>query len=142
MTGKTFYLCGPQAMYDFCLPELQKLNIPRRRIRQEVFGSPLQITQESAWPQEIPADKVFQVKLLSGRTITAKASESLLVSLERAGIVVENCCRSGECSLCRVKMLRGKVYQTENALLRKSDQAAGYIHSCASYPLSDLEILL
>lgn len=142
VTGKTFYLCGPQAMYEFCLPELQKLNVPRRRIRQEVFGTPAQITQESAWPKEVPADKVFQVKLLNGRAIPAKASEPLLASLERSGIVVENCCRSGECSLCRVKMVSGKVYQPENALLRKSDKEAGYIHSCAAYPLSDLEILL
>lgn len=142
VTGKTFYLCGPQAMYEFCLPELQKLNVPRRRIRQEVFGTPAQITKESAWPKEVPADKVFQVKLLNGRTIPAKASEPLLASLERSGIVVENCCRSGECSLCRVKMVSGKVYQPENALLRKSDKEAGYIHSCAAYPLSDLEILL
>ena len=141
-TGKTFYLCGPQAMYEFCLPELQKLNVPLRRIRQEVFGTPAQITQESAWPKEVPADKVFQVKLLNGRAIPAKASEPLLASLERSGIVVENCCRSGECSLCRVKMVSGKVYQPENALLRKSDKEAGYIHSCAAYPLSDLEILL
>jgi len=41
-----------------------------------------------------------------------------------------------------VKMVSGKVYQPENALLRKSDKEAGYIHSCAAYPLSDLEILL
>ncbi|NLB52769.1 MAG: 2Fe-2S iron-sulfur cluster binding domain-containing protein, partial [Syntrophomonadaceae bacterium] len=78
----------------------------------------------------------------SGKIISAKASEPLLSSLERAGIVVENCCRSGECSLCRVKLLAGKVYQPEGVLLRKSDQDSGYIHSCAAYPLSDLEVLL
>ena len=142
VTGKTFYLCGPQAMYEFCMQELQKLNVPRRRIRQEVFGTPRQITQETGWPQEVSGEKVFQVSLSDGRTIPAKASESLLTALERSGIVVENCCRSGECSLCRVKMLKGKVYQPENVLLRKSDQEAGYIHSCAAYPLEDLEILL
>ncbi len=140
--GKTFYLCGPQAMYEFCLAELLKLNVPRRRIRQEVFGTPPQITQATGWPAEVSADRVFQVKLSNGRTIPATAGESLLTSLERAGIVVENCCRSGECSLCRVKMLKGRVYQPENVLLRKSDEEAGYIHSCAAYPLEDLEILL
>lgn len=140
--SKTFYLCGPKAMYDFCIPELNKLNIPRRRIRQEIFGTPARITQEAGWPQEVSEEAVFAVKLSSGREIPARACEPLLISLERAGIVVENCCRSGECSLCRVKMLSGRVYQTENALLRKSDKNAGYIHSCAAYPLSDLEILL
>jgi hypothetical protein len=34
------------------------------------------------------------------------------------------------------------VYQPEGVLLRKSDQYSGYIHSCAAYPLSDLEVLL
>lgn len=142
INDKTFYLCGPREMYNFCLPELDKLGIPKRRIRQEVFGTPTQIYQEPAWPQDVPADKVFTVKLSSGSEIPAKAGESLLTALERAGIVVENCCRSGECSLCRVKMLAGKVYQPVNALLRKSDQESGYIHSCAAYPLTDLEILL
>ncbi|HNX29357.1 MAG TPA: FAD-binding oxidoreductase [Syntrophomonadaceae bacterium] len=140
--SKTFYLCGPQAMYEFCVPELNKLNILRRRIRQEIFGTPARITQEAGWPQEVSEEAVFSVKLSSGREIPARACEPLLISLERAGIVVENCCRSGECSLCRVKMLSGRVYQTENTLLRKSDKNAGYIHSCAAYPLSDLEILL
>ena len=33
--GKMFYVCGPPAMYDFCVPELEKLGVPRRRIRLE-----------------------------------------------------------------------------------------------------------
>ena len=28
LEGKTFYLCGPQDMYDFCIPELKGLGIP------------------------------------------------------------------------------------------------------------------
>ncbi|HPJ40416.1 MAG TPA: 2Fe-2S iron-sulfur cluster-binding protein, partial [Spirochaetota bacterium] len=51
-------------------------------------------------------------------------------------------CRSGECSLCRVKLLSGKVYQPRGAHVRASDLKYGYIHSCAAYPLSDCEVLL
>jgi len=35
-SAKTFYLCGPQGMYDFCVPELERLGIPKRKIRKEV----------------------------------------------------------------------------------------------------------
>lgn len=142
VNNKTFYLCGPQAMYQFCVPELKKLWVLDRRIRREVFGTAADIHQEAAWPQEVSADAVFTVKLSSGKEISAKASEPLLVALERSGMVVENCCRSGECSLCRVKLLNGQVFQSAGALVRKSDQKSGYIHSCAAYPLTDLEILL
>jgi ferredoxin len=72
----------------------------------------------------------------------AQADEPLLIALEKAGIAVENSCRSGECSMCRVKLLNGKVFQTSGAKIRQSDRQAGYIHSCAAYPISDIEIML
>jgi ferredoxin len=51
-------------------------------------------------------------------------------------------CRSGECSMCRVKILTGKVYQPPGVPVRKSDRQFGYVHACMSYPISDLEILI
>jgi len=142
VSGKTFYLCGPQEMYSFCIPELRKLGVPERRIRQEVFGSPSKVHLDPAWPKEIAPDAVFTAKLSSGQKITARAVEPLLIALEKAGIAVENSCRSGECSMCRVKLLNGKVFQTSSAKIRQSDRQAGYIHSCAAYPISDIEIML
>lgn len=141
-SGKTFYLCGPQEMYSFCIPELKKLGVPDRRIRQEVFGSPSKVHLDPAWPKEIAPETVFTVKLSNSREIPAQANEPLLIALEKAGIVVENSCRSGECSMCRVKLLNGKVFQTSSAKVRQSDRQAGYIHSCAAYPISDVEIMI
>ncbi|MGE5417951.1 MAG: FAD-binding oxidoreductase [Acidobacteriota bacterium] len=138
--NKTFYLCGPLEMYSFCVPELLKLGVKQRRIRREVFGSPTQIQQEPAWPKEVAPDAIFSVKIDS-REFPARSSESLLTAMERAGILLENCCRSGECSMCRVKLLSGQVFQAPGALVRKSDRDAGYIHSCVAYPISDLEVL-
>ncbi len=40
---KSFFICGPQGLYDFCLPELEGMGIPRRKIRQEMYGAPLNI---------------------------------------------------------------------------------------------------
>ncbi|MFH1135017.1 MAG: 2Fe-2S iron-sulfur cluster-binding protein [Pseudomonadota bacterium] len=138
---KTFFLCGPEAMYDFCLPELEKLGAPRRKIRTEVFGGPKNPAAQPGWPEEVSPDAVFEVKV-GGRSIPARAGEPLLVSLERAGLAVPAQCRAGECSLCRVKLLSGRVFQPRGAKVRRSDRTYGYIHSCAAYPLADLEILI
>jgi len=38
VSGKTFYVCGPEAMYAFCLPELLKLQVPGKKIRYAPFS--------------------------------------------------------------------------------------------------------
>jgi len=138
--SKTFYVCGPEEMYAFCLPELLKLNVPQRKIRMEVFGPPKDITAQPGWPEFVSAHTRFRVTVKGRKRIDARAGEPLMISLERAGITIPASCRSGECSLCRTKLLSGKVYQPQGAKLRKSDRIYGYIHPCVAYPLENLEI--
>ena len=142
LEDKTFYVCGPQAMYDFCIPELEGLGIPRRRLRKEVYGTPADIWTSPGWPPEVARDARFAVRVNAAKNLEARAGEPLLACLEKNGVVVPSLCRSGECSMCRVKLLSGKVFQPPGTLLRKSDRKAGYIHSCVSYPLEDIEILI
>jgi glycine betaine catabolism B len=142
VSGKTFYVCGPEAMYVFCLPELLKLQVPGRKIRREVFGPPKDVTAQPGWPEVVGPDSRFQVTIKGRRKIEARAGEPLMISLEKAGILIPASCRSGECSLCRTKLLSGKVFQPQGVKLRKSDRAYGYIHPCVAYPLEDLEIML
>jgi ferredoxin len=87
-------------------------------------------------------DRIFSVQVKNGKQLKARAGDPLLVSLEKGGAVVPSLCRSGECSMCRLKILSGKVFQPAGVPVRKSDRQFGYVHSCAAYPLSDLEILL
>ncbi len=140
--NKTFYLCGPQAMYDFCIPQLEGLGISRRKIRKEVYGPPADITRSPNWPAEVKADQVFTIKIDGGPTIEALAGEPLVSALERQGILVRSLCRSGECSMCRVKIVSGKVFEPAGTPVRRSDRRYGYTHACVTYPLGDLEILL
>lgn len=137
-----FFICGPQAMYQFCLPELEKLQVPSRKIKVEVMGAPKNIVAYPGWPENVKAGDVFKVAVKGKKTISASASEPLMISLERAGMVIPALCRSGECSLCRTKLLSGKVYQPSDVKLRKSDRTFGYIHPCVAYPTTDIEILL
>jgi ferredoxin-NADP reductase len=145
VAGKTFYICGPNVMYDFCLAALTELGVPRHKIKRELYGPPDDVTREPGWPQDLSAGTLFEVtvegpSLERGKTIQAPAGEPLLNSLERYGIVVPAVCRAGECSACRMRLLSGRVFQPAHTGLRESDREHGYIHACVSYPLEDLRI--
>ncbi|MGE5380148.1 MAG: ferredoxin reductase, partial [Methylocystaceae bacterium] len=77
----TFYLCGPQALYELCTSELIELGVPQRQIRKEVTGSPADITAVPGWPDGILASSSFNVKISGGliadRNITVQAGEPL-----------------------------------------------------------------
>jgi len=139
---KSFFICGPRGLYEFCLPELEQMGIPRRKVRQEMYGAPLNIWEYPGWPQRVNKDDIFSVKLRDGRQLEAKAAEPLIVALEKHHASVPSLCRSGDCSMCRVKILNGKVFQPAGVPVRKSDRQFGYVHSCISYPIEDLEILI
>lgn len=142
LDGKTFYLCGPQAMYAFCGEELAKLGIPGRKVRKEVYGPPVDIFRHPGWPPEVGPGRSFRVKANGDLTLEARAGESLLTVFDKGGARVQSGCRSGECSLCRVKVLSGAVFQPEGVPVRKSDRQFGYVHACVSYPIQDLEVLV
>ncbi len=141
--GKTFFICGPQAMYEFLEKEIQNLNIPNRRIRRELYGQPDNITMNPKYPVEFK-DKTFNIIVRIGNkieTIKASATESVLVSLERAGIGVDSQCRSGECGFCRSLLISGDIFvNNEIDGRRAGDKKFGFFHPCSSYLLSDLEI--
>lgn len=136
--NKTFFLSGPREMLLFVERELEALGVPKARIRREVLGPPRDVTTETGWPSTLAKDKEFQVKLSNGSIIKAKAGETLLASLEKSGVAVKSSCRAGECSLCRTKLLEGKVFEPSGVKVRSSDRALGYIHPCMAYPISDL----
>ena len=139
----SYFICGPQAMYRFLREELVKLDIPARRIRFEVFGQAKDITAFAGYPVEL-RDKTFTITVVRGISetqIPAKATESLVVALERAGIRIETGCRSGECGFCRTKVLSGDYYVCpEGDGRRAADIDFNYVHACAAYPLSDMKI--
>ena len=145
IVGKTddadFYICGPQVMNDFCVRELEKMGIDRKHVHREVFGARQDIENEPGWPSELTGKEVFTLTV-DGKKYPARSNESILTALERAGIKAPVCCRSGGCGMCRVKLLSGRVFTARGVLVRHADEKFGYIHSCKSYPISDVEILL
>jgi ferredoxin-NADP reductase len=140
-TNKTFYICGPTPFNDFCVEQLKALGVEDKRMRIECNGPPKKPSCLDGWPQVVTEQDDITVTVKGRGQFVAKAGEPLLNSLERNGYTVENACRSGECSLCRVKVLQGEVFNPPESLLRKSDKDFGWVHSCVAFPTTDIEIL-
>ena len=137
------FLCGPEAMYRFVMPEVEKLALPRRLVRREMLGVTKNVAAQPGYPAGC-AGKTFRGTVKQGAeeyAIDVAADEPILVALERAGIKAPSRCRSGECGWCRSKLVSGEVYcPDENEGRRHSDAVNGYIHPCSAFALSDIVI--
>lgn len=143
--NSTFFICGPQVMYNFVEKELTSFKLPGKRIRREAFGEIKDIVNYPGFPKEV-AEKTFKIIAHVGdikEEIPAKATESVLVAMERANFAPPSKCRSGECGFCRSLLISGKVYVSPvSDWRRKADKKFNYFHPCYSYPISDLEIIV
>jgi len=138
--GKTYYICGPQIMNEFCRAQLSKLGALPRQVRVEANGPPARPESRPGWPDKLSPDTEVTVTVKGDKSFRSRTGEPLLNAMERNGINVEAACRSGECSMCRVKVERGAVFEPTEAHLRKTDSHYGYTHACVCYPTEDIEI--
>ena len=89
---------------------------------------------------------VYQVRLVNeklalDRTIAVPDDQYILDIAEAAGIRLPNGCKQGECSACVVKLVSGKIDQSEQKFLKPSELQAGYAVTCVAYPPSDCTLL-
>ncbi|TGK85409.1 flavodoxin reductase [Leptospira bourretii] len=140
--SKMYYVCGPTPFNEHVGKLLSELGVKSGRILIESNGPPPRPDTMEGWPNSVLPTKEVKVKVGDHQTFLAKVGEPLLNSLERNGYFTENACRSGECSLCRVKLKSGKVFSPPEAKIRKSDKKFGWIHSCVAFPVTDIEIQL
>lgn len=131
----SFFLCGPQAMYDFVEAQLTPYGLPVKVVRRDATCCP-------DLPLEAPRtfrltvhirDRVF--------TMDAAENETLLTAMERAGVPAPNKCRAGGCGYCHSKWLGGEFRVAAGRDgRREADRKFGFIHPCVTYPLADMEI--
>lgn len=142
--GKPYsvFLCGPQQMYQFVDKELEKLNLPKKYIRHEMFGEFHNPASQEDYPSGVP-EKVKITVTIQDKTQTVEglSSDSVMQTLEKNGISVPSRCRSGECGFCHSHLISGKVYVPKHLEYRRlADYKFDCIHPCCSFPLTDLEI--
>ncbi|WP_069166479.1 FAD-binding oxidoreductase [Nocardia altamirensis] len=139
LNRRMVYVCGPQALYPYALEQLTALGHARKRIRFEANGAPAAPAAQPHWPADAEPGEEVTVTV-GGASFRTPRDRPLLDALEDRGIRPEAACRSGECSLCRVRVVKGQVHTAAEAKLRLSDEQFGYTHSCVAYPISDVEL--
>ncbi|MFO7795619.1 MAG: flavin reductase family protein [Promethearchaeati archaeon] len=143
--NNTFFICGPQMMYDYLDSEIDKLKIPEEQIRKEVYGEVKNVLKFPDYPRE-NIEKVFNIKVHIGnvlKEIPAMATETILVSMEKAKIRAPSSCRSGECGFCRSYLVSGEIFVPHKSDNRRAaEKEFNYFHPCSSYPTSNLEIVV
>ena len=139
----SYYVSGPQAMYDFLEGEFKKMGVREKYIRFEEYGETQDITKSPLYPKGHEKE-TFKITVRYGideKVIDAKATDTVVVSLEKAGLAPDTHCRSGACGWCRSLLISGEVWQRpQSDGVRASDKDYGYFHPCSAYPMSDLTI--
>lgn len=126
----TVLMCGPKAIYKAMNDILFEFDIPRKNVRYENFFSDFE-------PNEI---KDFNLRVISKgevKVVPCHSNETLLVSMEKAGINAPSLCRVGECGFCTSVLIEGKIKMV-GAQQPKALQENDYIHPCVTYPESDI----
>ncbi|OQA16094.1 MAG: 1,2-phenylacetyl-CoA epoxidase, subunit E [Firmicutes bacterium ADurb.Bin356] len=143
---KSFFICGPEIMYEFLAKEFARFpGLEYKQTRYELGGMPLNTGRIAGFPKDAMKKNVMlHIKNeFTDWHIPASTDEPILVAIERAGIILDSRCRSGECGICRSKLISGDVFIIPDKDGRRAaDKALGYIHPCSTYPLSDGEILI
>ncbi len=130
------FMCGPSALYSYEKEQMKLLGLKKKFYRMELSGDSRIKTEK--------AEQSFNLTVvIRGEKTSIKTSseEPLLWSMEKAGIKAPSHCRSGECGWCHSRLISGEVYVPEDKDGRRlADKKFGWIHPCASYALSDIEL--
>ncbi len=130
----TVLMCGPKALYKTMNDILSEFNIPRKCVHYENFFLDYEPTEEKTYELKVIMKNDFKV-------IECKSNETLLVSMEKAGIKAPSLCRVGVCGYCRSVILDGKIKMV-GGNMEKALSENDYIHPCITYPESDIVLRL
>ncbi|MCQ2566832.1 MAG: iron-sulfur cluster-binding domain-containing protein [Mogibacterium sp.] len=138
----SIFVCGNQNFYKFMHGEVEKLGLPGRRVRFEVPGEMGDPTQDEAYNGDVNAEYNITVVIRGEETeIKCQGGETLLHAIQAAGIMVTSDCRSGLCGWCHSRLIMGEVFIPEDHDGRRlADKKFGWIHPCATYPMSDIKM--
>ena len=138
----SIFLCGSQQMYAFVDKEIEKLNLPKKFVRHELFGEFHNPATQADYPNNVPETVKITVTIQDKTwTVEGNSADSVMQILEKNGISAPARCRSGECGFCHSHLLSGEVYVPKHLEYRRlADYKFGCIHPCCSFPLTDLVI--
>jgi ferredoxin-NADP reductase len=120
--GTHVYVCGPAGLIDRVVATARACGWPDSHIHWEQFSAP-------------PVGDPFDVFLARAKLhVHVAPDQSLLESIEAAGVEVPYLCRGGVCGFCqtRVLALDGELLHNDHYLSDKDKAGAGTIMPCVS----------
>ena len=120
--GTHVYVCGPAGMINHVISTARSCGWPDSHIHWEQFSAP-------------PVGAAFEVFLARAKiSVHVPPDQSLLESIEAAGVEVPYLCRGGVCGFCQTRVLEveGELVHNDH-FLSEADKAKGrHIMPCVS----------
>ncbi|WP_245737352.1 2Fe-2S iron-sulfur cluster-binding protein [Xenorhabdus japonica] len=82
---------------------------------------------------------MFKLKI-GNDVLDISSDETILKCAYKNDIKLKYHCASGYCGKCRVKLVSGKVNLEHSGGISREKISEGYILTCCSYPISNIEI--
>jgi ferredoxin-NADP reductase len=112
--GTHVYVCGPAGLIDRVVSTAKRWGWPASHLHWEQFSAP-------------PVGDAFEVFLARSRlTVHVPPDQSLMESIEAAGVEVPYLCRGGVCGYCQTRVLEldGELVHNDH-FLSETDKARG-----------------
>lgn len=137
-----YFMCGPGPMMDVIEKAFEEINIPKEKLKKEVFGlSPEEAAQKKAEvKEESTALKAREVKVIydgEEYVFTVEPDKTILETALSMDIDLPYSCQSGLCTACMGKCISGKVKLDEDDALTDKELQQGYVLTCVGHPMTD-----
>jgi len=134
------FLCGPPPMMDSVWEILPAIGYDAARIKSEKFTPAKTVVQKPAEATDKALGEHAIHFIRADKKVVVKSDQTVLDVALLEGVDLDSGCRSGVCSTCKVRCLKGTIDQEQAAALDEAEREAGYVLVCVGQPESDLII--
>lgn len=146
---REIFCCGPAPYMAAVRAVLKSAGFDMRFYHEESFGATPADVEIEAVEQAEEAEMASEASeletgiitfLSSGKSAETSRDETVHTAAAKLGLHIPKACGMGICGTCKVKKCGGKVEMNHNGGITEEEEAEGYILSCCSRPLGDVEI--
>jgi len=141
------FCCGPSVYMEAVRNLLKSLNFDMKHYHEESFGATPQEDEKAAEQHALAADQVPDDKdkvsvyfSQTDKTIEVSKGSNLNEAAAAAGINIAKACGMGICGACRIKVNTGESEMLHNGGISEEEQAEGYVLSCCTNVVSNIEV--
>lgn len=130
----TIFISGNEGLLKYLDKELEVLKLPKKYIIYNDFFPVCNIKRVVKYNLSIYVNnEKYDIPCYNNKTI--------MQALMDGGVYIPSKCQNGSCGFCRSELVLGEV-KIINDKRTNADKKYNYIHPCATYPLSDIEIIV